>query len=235
MLVMAAGDATLDPDAVWEALPPRGEAHGRAADPHAPPLACDMCHCVSFGQTHCPRCGAALHRRKPHSLSRTCALVLAAAILYLPANLLPVLTFVRLGRGEPSTIIEGVRQLAAAQMWPLALLVFFASITVPVLKILGLTLMLVTTWRGSAWRLVERTRLYRIVDFIGRWSMIDVFMISILTALVRLGLLASVYPGPGVLAFCAVVLLTMVAAACFDPRLMWDAAGRNDDAAGSAP
>jgi paraquat-inducible protein A len=120
--------------------------------------------------------------------------------------------------------LGGVRQLIEAQMWPLALLVFFASITVPVLKIAGLTLMLVTTQRRSAWRLRERTRLYRIVDFIGRWSMIDVFMISILTALVRLGVIASVYPGPGVLAFCAVVILTMLAAACFDPRLMWDAA-----------
>jgi len=232
MLVMAAVDATLDPEAVWDAVPPRGEARpppalardGARDGADRRPVGCMVCHQVTFGETACPRCGAALQRRKPHSITRAWALLLAAACLYVPANMLPVLTFVRLGHGEPSTILAGVEQLAEAQMWPLALLVFVASITVPVLKILSLGMMLITTQRRSGWRLRERTRLYRIIDFIGRWSMIDVFMISILTALVRLGAIASVYPGRGVLAFCAVVILTILATECFDPRLMWDAA-----------
>ncbi len=232
MLVMAATDATLDPDAVWEALDRREPASGRARPAPLPargPLAgmrlgCDVCGEVSVGLATCPRCGAALRHRKPDSLTRTWALMLAAACFYIPANLLPVLTLVKLGRGAPSTILGGVRELAAAGMWPLAALVFVASITVPLLKFIGLTIMLATTRRRTAWRLRERTTLYRVVDFIGRWSMIDVFMISILTALVRMGTLASVYPGPGVLAFCAVVILTMLAAISFDPRLMWDAA-----------
>jgi paraquat-inducible protein A len=147
-------------------------------------------------------------------------------VLYIPANILPVMTVVRLGRGEPDTILSGVWALAAAGMWPLALLVFFASITVPVLKLAALAWLVLSTRAGSAARLRERTRLFRIVDAIGRWSMIDVFMVAILTAIVRLGALASVTPGPGVVAFCAVVMLTMVAAECFDPRLMWDRARR---------
>jgi paraquat-inducible protein A len=235
MLITAAVDASLDPQAVWDALPRRRELPhnvpaGRALA--ATPLSghrtigCRTCHLVTTDQPLCPRCGSRLRARKRDSLTRTWALLLAATALYLPANLLPVLTFVKLGQGQPSTILEGVEELAAAQMWPLALLVFFASITVPVMKILSLGLMLITVHTGSRWRLRERTRLYRIVEFIGRWSMIDVFMISILTALVRLGFVASVYPGRGVTAFCAVVILTMLASACFDPRLMWDAARR---------
>ncbi len=225
MLALAATDATLDPQAVWEALPSRDVAADAPADPAMPAVGCEACGLVSRpGRLECGRCGAALHRRKPHSLSRTWALLIAAACLYIPANILPVLTLTRLGHGEPSTILGGAQQLLQAGMWPLALLVFFASITVPVLKIVSLTVMLVATHRRSAWRLRQRAALFRIVDFIGRWSMIDVFMISILTALVRLGFVATVYPDPGVLAFCAVVILTMLAAASFDPRLMWDAA-----------
>jgi paraquat-inducible protein A len=109
-------------------------------------------------------------------------------------------------------------------MWPLAALVFFASITVPVLKLIGLVYLLVTTRRHTRSGLRQRTRIYRIVEQVGRWSMIDVFMISILTAILRLGAIASVYPGPGAVSFCAVVILTMLAAMSFDPRLMWDAA-----------
>ncbi len=229
MLVMAATDAMLDPQAVWEAVPPRGEAPPAmpAGTAGNPVMGCDTCGQVSTpGETHCSRCGTRLHRRKPYSISRTWALLIAAACLYIPANILPVLTLTQFGQGQPSTIVGGARELLAAGMWPLALLVFVASITVPVLKIASLALMLVTIQAGSAWRLRERTALFRIVEFIGRWSMIDVFMISILTALVRLGFFAQVYPGPGVLAFCAVVILTMLAAATFDPRLMWDAASR---------
>jgi paraquat-inducible protein A len=240
MLAMAAADAALDPQVVWEDLQRRGITASPMIPPPATPdpaplhgqkrswVACDCCELVTrvtgHASAHCPRCGAALHRRKPHSLARSLALLAAGFVMYIPANLLPVMTVVRLGRGEADTILAGVQSLAEAGMWPLAALVFVASITVPVLKLVGLSMLLITTHRGSAWRLVERTLIYRIVDGIGRWSMIDVFMVSILTALVRMGRLASVYPDPGVLAFCSVVILTMFAAMSFDPRLMWDAA-----------
>jgi paraquat-inducible protein A len=159
-------------------------------------------------------------------LARTWALGIAAAILYIPANYYPVLTVVQLGAGQPSTILGGVRELMDAGQWPLAALVFFASVAVPMLKLGGLTLLLVTTQMHRTGRLRDRTVLYRIVDAIGRWSMIDIFMESILVALVQFGALVTIDPGFGAIAFCGVVILTMLAAGTFDPRLMWDAAAR---------
>ena len=172
----------------------------------------------------CSRCGFRLHDRKPGSIERTWAFAIAAVVLYIPANIYPVLTVVQLGAGQPSTILGGVRELLELGMWPLAALVFFASVAVPVLKLIGLAILLISTHAGSGWALHDRTVLYRIVDAIGRWSMIDIFMESILVALVQFGKLASVYPGPGAIAFAAVVILTMLAARSFDPRLMWDSA-----------
>jgi paraquat-inducible protein A len=134
------------------------------------------------------------------------------------------MTVIRFGRGEPNTLLSGVIELIQAQMWPLALLVFLASITVPLLKLVALVTMLVMTGEGSVTRLRDRTRLYRFVDTIGRWSMIDVFMLTVLVGLVRMGFIATVLPGLGAIAFASVVVLTMFAAASFDPRLMWDAA-----------
>ena len=185
--------------------------------------------CRPADMASCPRCGAALHRRRPDSLTRTWALVVTAIILYIPANLLPVMTVISLGSGAPDTIMSGVIELADAGMWPLAALVFFASITVPVLKLIGLIILLVSTQRGATRRLRDRTVLYRIVEAVGRWSMIDIFMISILVALVQLGELATIEPGIGAVSFAAVVIITMIAAMSFDPRLMWDAAGENHD------
>jgi paraquat-inducible protein A len=228
MLATAAADSVLDHEAVWEGLERRGVVAGRVAGHFGGPLTgCDSCGLVSRATLACPRCGATIRPRKPNSLSRAWALLAAAAALYLPANILPVMTVVHLGRGDPSTILSGVGELAAAGMWPLAALVFFASITVPVLKLIGLSTLLIATRRGARTGLRQRTLIYRIVESVGRWSMIDVFMISILTALVRMGAIASVYPGPGAVAFCGVVILTMLASQSFDPRLMWDAAGRN--------
>ena len=163
-------------------------------------------HCLRCGSRRCMRAGATASRR-------TWALSIAALLLYLPANMFPVLTYIRLGAGEPSTILGGVRELLSSGMWPLALLVFFASIAVPVLKLISLGILLVTTQRRSRWRLHDRTIIYRIVEGIGRWSMIDVFMISLLVALVHFGALVTVNPGPGAIAFAAVVILTMFAAA----------------------
>lgn len=232
--VMTWFDGALDREAVWEALersPSTGPTSGgpmRANHPEATPLGCESCGLVSFGRPSggkCPRCGSALHARKPDSLSRTWALVIAAAILYVPANVYPVLTVVQLGAGSPSTILGGVRELIASRMYPLAALVFFASIAVPMLKLVGLSVMLIATQTGRAGWLRDRTRLYHVVRWIGRWSMIDIFMESLLGALVRFGSVITIEPGVGALAFCAVVVLTMIAAETFDPRLMWDAAG----------
>jgi paraquat-inducible protein A len=235
MFAMAAADGALDPEAVWEAMEARGIVHVPLAAPRPdrPMVACHVCGLVSarlasdHGQA-CPRCGAALHLRKPNGFARSWALLLAAAVLYLPANAYPVMTVVSLGAGSPDTILSGVVHLAEAGMWPLATLVFFASIAVPVLKLVGLAWLLVAAQRGWAGWLRGRTSLYRLVEAVGRWSMIDLFMVSILAALVRLGNLATIEAGVGAVAFTAVVILTILAAMTFDPRTMWDAAEQNE-------
>lgn len=170
-----------------------------------------------------------MHRRKPDSLARTWALTLTAYILYIPANLLPVMTVMMSGRGEPDTILSGVKALLVGGMWPLALLVFFASITVPVLKLLVLTYLLLSVQFKSRWRPRERTVLYRITESVGRWSMIDIFVIAILAAVVKLGALATIEAGPGAVAFGGVVVVTMFAAMSFDPRLIWDGLDESDE------
>ncbi|MCA9497728.1 MAG: paraquat-inducible protein A [Nitrospirales bacterium] len=192
-------------------------------------ISCHACHQLSpipplsgEGVAICPRCEAPLHLRKPNSISRTWALLIAAYILYIPANLLPVMTVISFGKGEADTILSGVKELIHAGMLPIALLVFFASITVPVLKLLALTYLLLSVQYKSQWRPRERTKLYRITEVVGRWSMIDIFMISILIALVKLDAIATIEPGPGAISFAAVVILTMFAAMSFDPRLIWD-------------
>jgi len=192
-------------------------------------MSCHACHQLSRipaafnrGDAICPRCGAPLHLRKPNSISRTWALLIAAYILYIPANLLPVMTVISFGKGEADTILSGVKELIHAGMLPIALLVFFASITVPVLKLLTLTYLLLSVQYKSQWRPRERTKLYRITEVVGRWSMIDIFMISILIALVKLDAVATIEPGAGAISFAAVVILTMFAAMAFDPRLIWD-------------
>jgi len=226
MLAIVATDAWLDEHALWEAI-------GRRRRTPAPMgggelIGCDSCGRVSRAApgASCLRCNAPLRVRKPNSVARSWALLAAAAALYVPANLYPVMTVIRFGRGQPSTILGGVQELIEYRMWPLALLVFGASVLVPVLKLLSLAVLLISTQRHATGRLRDRTRLYRIVDVLGRWSMIDVFMLSILVALVQMGLLASVIPGLGGVCFAAVVILTMLAAFSFDPRLMWDAAGQ---------
>jgi paraquat-inducible protein A len=192
-------------------------------------MSCHACHQLTRipagftdGEFICPRCEAPIHLRKPNSLSRTWALLIAAYILYIPANLLPVMTVISFGKGEADTILSGVKELIHAGMLPIALLVFFASITVPVLKLLVLTFLLLSVHYKSQWRPRERTFLYRITEIVGRWSMIDIFMISILIALVKLDAVATIEPGAGAISFASVVILTMFAAMSFDPRLIWD-------------
>ncbi len=237
MVAMVAADAVLDRQSVWEEMEFRGIAEEEDAQPagivaasqgDAAVVACHACGFVSLHGAEavpgCPRCGARLEERKPNSIARTRALLIAAAMLYIPANTLPVLAFVSLGSGSPHTILGGARELLNAGLWPLALLVFLASIAVPCLKILGLTILLVTTGRAAAWQLRQRTVLFRIVGTIGRWSMIDIFMESVLIGLVQFGAVVTIGPGFGAVAFAGVVILTMFAAESFDPRLMWDAA-----------
>jgi paraquat-inducible protein A len=225
-------ESALDREAVWERLDPEDSTDALPCGGSAGAVGCETCGLVSAPQTHdarCPRCGgSALHARRPNSIQRTWALVIAAAILYIPANYYPVLSIVQLGAGQPSTILGGVEELVAAAEYPLAALVFFASIAVPMLKLIGLSIMLIATQTGRAGWLRDRTRLYHIVRFIGRWSMIDIFMESLLGALVAFGAVITIQPGMGALAFCAVVILTMFAAETFDPRLMWDSALARD-------
>jgi paraquat-inducible protein A len=241
-------EVVFDPHAVWDEIERRGLTS--APMPAEAPLAwrpgamgCESCGLVCVpAETdgHCPRCGSWVHERKPNSVSRTWALVIAAIVLYIPANVYPVLTVIQLGAGEPSTIMGGVEELLDSGMYPLAALVFFASIMVPLFKLLGLGSMLTATQlgrpgAGASILLRERTVLYHVVAWIGRWSMVDIFMESLLGALVQFGRAVTIEPGVGALAFCAVVFITIFAAETFDPRLMWDAAGRNPHRAPAAP
>jgi paraquat-inducible protein A len=229
-VVMIWADSALDREAVWQRLHWRSPDDGRTTEVrrhrlHA--VGCEVCGLVSTprpDEPECPRCGTHLHTRKPDSIGRTWALVIAAAVLYVPANYYPVLTVMQLGAGSPSTIIGGVEELLASGMYPLAALVFFASIAIPMLKLVGLAVMLITTQTGRSGWLRDRTRLYLVVRAIGRWSMIDIFMEALLGALVRFGSVITIEPGIGAVAFCGVVILTIFAAETFDPRLMWDAA-----------
>ena len=222
-------DSALDREAIWERLKgqdPGGHTATPAVGLASEAVGCEVCGLVNMSgsdERRCLRCDTVLHRRKPDSVARTWALVLAAAALYVPANYFPVLTVMQLGAGSPSTIIGGVEELVSSGMYPLALLVFFASIAVPMLKLVGLTIMLVATQTGRSGWLRDRTKLYHVVRWIGRWSMIDIFMEALLGALVQFGNVITIEPGVGALAFCGVVILTMFAAETFDPRLMWDA------------
>lgn len=171
---------------------------------------------------YCPRCGGELEFRVSHSIQYTWALVIAAAICYVPANMLPVLTTTTFGSSESDTIMGGVVFLYASGSWPLALIVLVASVMVPLGKLIALAYLLIVVQRGAMGDSRQRMRLYRMVDFIGRWSMLDVFVDTFTVALIQLQPLMSVEPGPGVLFFAAVVVLTMLAAESFDPRLIWD-------------
>jgi paraquat-inducible protein A len=190
-------------------------------------ISCEICHLLArpAGAAEagfCPRCGEELAVRRPYSIQYTWALVIAAAICYIPANALPVLNTTTLGSSEPDTILGGVVFLYTSGSWPLALIVLIASVIVPLGKLFALGYLLFTVQRGSLADNRDRTRLYRMVEFIGRWSMLDVFVDTFTVALVQLSPLMSVQPGPGVLFFAAVVVLTMIAAESFDPRLIWD-------------
>ena len=193
-------------------------------------IACHSCHllCKAGGTDEgatafCPRCGSPLHSRKPNSIARTWALVIAAFVFYIPANVLPITKVISLGKAQSDTIMSGVIYFVKSGSWPIALVIFIASVFVPLLKLFLLTFLLISVQRKSKWRPKDRTRLYRITEAVGRWSMVDIYVVTILVALVKLGSLATIEAGPGAIFFAGVVIITMFAAMSFDPRLIWDA------------
>jgi paraquat-inducible protein A len=215
----------LDERTVWETLRPQRRDPSRAPG-RDETVACIICDLIVRKENDgkaCPRCAATLHSRKPQSIQRTAAFVIAGYLLYIPANTLPVLTTVQFGREDHNTILSGVIELVHNDLVPLAVIVFMASIVLPLVKLFGLTWMLVATRARSSRFLVTRTRLYRTIDTIGRWSNIDIFSVAMLVAVLQFGSLTAVHSGPGLVAFAAVVILTMLATAVFDSRLMWDA------------
>jgi len=187
-----------------------------------------VCRDTGLHDAACPRCGMALHRRKTASYTRTWALLIAAFMLYIPANILPIMRTASLGDIDDNTILSGVVELWVKGSPGLAVIVFSASIVVPMLKFLALGTLLISAQRRSDWAQLERAKLFRLVELIGYWSMLDVFVVALLTALVRFDILSSVEPLPGVIFFGLTVVLTMFASMSFDPRLTWDNRDRND-------
>jgi paraquat-inducible protein A len=225
VLLEIAAEAKIEPMAVWHRLMPQADPGLLDQDRGNRILSCHACRQVvpvepAEHRMPCPRCGATLHEDDPDSWKTALALLVAAVILYVPANVLPVMTVIYFGAGQPDTIMSGVIELWHAGMYPIAVLVFTASIMVPVLKILALGWLIFARNRSPAVAR-EKTRIYRIVELVGRWSMVDIFMIGILTALVHLGNVATILPGVGALAFASVVILTMLASSAFDPRSVW--------------
>ena len=220
---------SIDADWMWfslegEPLAPEGTLTGATAASQNV-TGCPTCGLVNRldkGHGRCVRCHEKLHTRLPYSLQRTWALLFAAAIMYIPANVYPIMTTTSLGHTAPSTIIGGVVQLLQMGSWPVAAVIFIASVIVPVGKLVALVWLCLMINRSDELNANSRTRLNRITEFIGRWSMVDVFVVAILVALIRAGSLMSITPGPAALAFGAVVVLTMLAAMTFDSRFFWD-------------
>jgi paraquat-inducible protein A len=240
MLLLAAASAAFDPHEVWARIT-AGRNAGRALQ--LPPIRfrraaltasayglvlCEGCGLLlrrpaSSAPQDCPRCGSPVHMRKPSSLSRTWAYLSAAIVLYIPANVLPVMDTSSLFGAQKDTIMSGVVYLWVSGSWLLAVLVFVASIMVPMLKIIGLAYLAVSTQRRSQWLPEQRTQIYRVIELVGRWSMLDIYVITMLVALVQFQALATIKAGPASIAFGAVVVLTLMASMSFDPRLIWDA------------
>ncbi|VVM65204.1 Paraquat-inducible protein A [Pseudomonas fluorescens] len=192
---------------------------------HSCGLACDM----TGEPSECERCGEPLHRRKTNALTRTWAYLLASLVFYIPANLLPVMNTKMVGNGADSTIMGGVLDFWQHGAWDIALIIFIASIAVPGIKFVALTLLLVTVQRGSLWAREERSKMYRFVEVIGYWSMLDVIVVALVASLVKFQALADIEPRLGILFFGLVVVFTMLSAMSFDPRLIWDQQHSNNE------
>jgi len=184
---------------------------------------CHTCHLLTDASaTHCPRCDSPLRQRKVNSIARTWALLIAALICYIPANVLPMTITSALGGRQADTILSGVIYFIHSGSWEIALVIFVASIFVPLIKMMILAFLLISVHFRIRWKPRDRARLYRLTEAVGRWSMVDVYVVTILVGLVRLGVLANVDAGPAAVYFAAVVVITMFAAESFDPRLIWD-------------
>jgi paraquat-inducible protein A len=196
-------------------------------------VSCHSCDLLtdSQGRGHmslqCPRCGASLHSRKTNSLARTWALVIAAFIFYVPAMVLPITKVTSLGHVQTDTIMSGVILFIQTGSWEIALVIFVASIIVPMMKLLILVYLLISVQRKSDRRSNDRAKLYRLTEFVGRWSMVDIYVVAILVALVNLGVIADIDAGPAAFYFATVVIITIFAARTFDPRLIWDEINRD--------
>jgi paraquat-inducible protein A len=234
IFVLAASMAALDPHAVWERIKIQESARG-ISGVQTNLIACHTCHLLCRSPSRCvdslacPRCGTRLYRRKPNSITRTWALILAAAIFYVPANALPIIIATSFGKKQADTILSGVIYFISTGMWPIALVIFTASVFVPLLKLLALAYLCFSVQHKSGWRPMGRTRIYRMAEVVGRWSMVDVYVVTILVAMVNLGALATIEAGPAAVYFCGVVITTMFAAISFDPRLIWDNCEENHE------
>ena len=225
LLVFTAARASFDPHAFWILNNPKKPGLNDEDVTNSKVVNCHTCGFLVIEekiQHSCPRCTAPLHHRKTNSIETTWALLAAATILLIPANVYPVMTVIRFGQGEPNTILSGVLHLIEAGMWGLAMIVFIASIVVPIMKIIILSFLLLTVQNRSLWRPRDRTLLYRVTEVVGAWSMVDIYLVGLLSALVSLDALSTIRPGVGVIFFAGVVVITMFAAHSFDPRLIWD-------------
>ena len=225
LVVYTAARASFDPHVLWSLT--RYSSPDLSSDDIANNkfLNCHTCGFLSphtDEHQHCSRCASPLHHRKHNSIETTWALLAAAFVLLIPANVYPVMTVIRFGQGEPSTILSGVLHLIESGMWGLAMIVFVASIVVPVMKLIVLSFLLISVQNKSIWRPRDRTLLYRVTEIVGAWSMVDIFLVGLLSALVSLDALSTIRPGIGAIFFAGVVVITMFAAHSFDPRLIWD-------------
>ncbi len=230
MVVLAAAHTHFDPAMIWPDMTLFN--HQTLSGQSARDQGLISCHTCALLVPHkflkspvhpnCPRCQSPLHQRKVNSIVRTWALILSASLLFIPANIYPVMTVIQFGQGYPSTILSGVIHLIEGEMWILALIIFFASIVVPVLKLIVLSFLLLSVHKQSLWRPRDKTLLFRVTEIVGAWSMVDIYVVAILTGLVNMGALSTIKPGIGVAYFGAVVVVTMFAAHSFDPRLIWD-------------
>ncbi len=191
---------------------------------------CHLCTKVVDAQAHrCPRCGAALHQRKADSLQRSLALLITASVLYVPANVLPIMYTENFGNVAGNTIMGGVFVLINMGSYPIAAIIFIASIMVPIGKMAILYYLIWSVSRGKVGSEQQRTNLYRLTEIIGKWSMIDVFVVAVLVALIQLKGLIVFLPGIAAVAFAGVVIVTILSAESFDPRLIWDLAEETKD------
>jgi len=230
LIVWTTAYSNLDASQIWQHMKfaPMGNGMANTAAGQDM-IACHTCGLLvpktsPDGHTYdkCPRCESPIHSRKSNSIIRTWAFIVTAILLIIPANVYPVMTVIKLGRGEPNTIFSGVISLIREGLWGLAVIIFIASVVVPFLKITVLIFLLITVRKKSGWRTRDRSLLYRVTETVGAWSMVDIYAVATLIGLVNFGVLSSVIPDIGATFFAAVVVITMLAAQSFDPRLIWD-------------